>query len=52
MEAAAATDIFCPTERLYNLRYTRFVGDGDTNSFKKKVFEAEPYGPAVNVEKN
>lgn len=25
---------------------------GTLTALKKKVFEAEPYGPAVNVEKN
>lgn len=50
MEAAAATDIFARSVRLYNLRYTRFIGDGDTNSFKT-VFESDPYGPDIKIEK-
>ena len=43
MEAAAAVDIFKRSIENNNLRYTRFIGDGDTNSFSK-VSESKPYG--------
>lgn len=34
----------------HNLRYSRFIGDGDTNTFKK-LSEAKPYGNDFTVEK-
>lgn len=34
MEAKTATEVFGRSITLYNIRYTRFIGDGDTNSFK------------------
>lgn len=43
MEGEIAKDIFCRSVEKYNLRYVNFIGDGDTNSFKK-TFEARPYG--------
>ena len=50
MEGAIITEIFCRSEQLYKLRYTRFIGDGDTNTFKV-VSEAKPYGDDVTIEK-
>ena len=41
--------MFSRSVELYNLRYTSFVGDEDTNSFKK-VFDSKPYGD-VTVQK-
>lgn len=51
MESKIACDVFARSVDLYNLRYTRFIGDGDVNSFKK-VCEAKPYGdtPITKIE--
>ena len=43
MEGDIAKSMFCRSIELYNLRYVNFIGDGDTNSFKR-VQEAKPYG--------
>lgn len=43
MEAEIIKDCFHSSLQKYNLRYTGFVGDGDTNTFKK-VQESKPYG--------
>lgn len=43
MESKIAVDIFARSEEQYNLRYSRYIGDGDTNSFKS-VSDAKPYG--------
>ena len=50
MEGEIAKKIFSRSVELYNLRYTGFIGDGDTNSFKK-VFDSKPYGVDVEVQK-
>ena len=49
MEAACGLEIFSRSVEKNNLRYTRFIGDGDTNTFKK-VSESKPYGEKM-VEK-
>ena len=38
-----ANEVFSRSAELYNLRYTSFIGDEDTNSFKN-VFDSKPYG--------
>ena len=50
MEADVAIEIFQRSIQKNNLRYTRFIGDGDTNSFPK-VSEAQPYGDPSIPEK-
>lgn len=50
MESALGVHLFGRSLERHNLRYTRFIGDGDTNSFKK-VSESKPYGDAIPVEK-
>ena len=50
MESAIGVDLFGRSLDSHNLRYTRFIGDGDTNSFKR-VSESKPYGDACVVEK-
>ena len=49
MEGEIAKEAFSRSVELYNLRYASFIGDGDTNSFKK-VFDSKPYGD-VTVQK-
>ncbi|GFN77291.1 hypothetical protein PoB_000379700 [Plakobranchus ocellatus] len=51
MESESAVQMFGRSISKYQLRYTRFIGDGDTNSFKK-VFESTPYGQEYPVEKS
>ena len=50
VERDIVRDIFCSSEDKYNLRFTRFIGDGDSKSFKT-VQDAQPYGSDIPVEK-
>ena len=50
MEAKIATEMFGHSCALYNIRYTRLIGDGDTKSFKS-VFDSNPYGEKPPVKK-
>jgi hypothetical protein len=43
MEAAIIKDIFARSVEAYSLRYSRFIGDGDTNTYKA-VVHSKPYG--------
>ncbi|XP_025087597.1 uncharacterized protein LOC112560178 isoform X2 [Pomacea canaliculata] len=43
MEASGTCDIFKRSVEQYKLRYSGFVGDGDTNTYKK-VSDSMPYG--------
>ena len=49
MAGEIAKEVFSRSAVLYILRYTSFIGDGDTNSFKN-VFVSKPYGD-VTVQK-
>lgn len=42
MEGDVIKDIFHRSVRKYNLRYTRFIGDGDVNTYQK-VTNSDPY---------
>ena len=42
MEALSGVDIFSRSIETHNLRYARYIGDGDTNSFKT-VLDSKPY---------
>ena len=46
MEAARAIEIFSSLVLKYNLRYAKYLGDGDTNSFTK-VVQSKPYGDSL-----
>ena len=50
MEASIIKDIFSRSVEKYNLRYSRFIGDGDSNTFKT-VSDSKPYGDDVCVQK-
>ena len=50
MEAAGALEIFQRSVDTRNLQYTSYIGDGDTEAYKK-VVDSEPYGPNVQIEK-
>ena len=50
MEAEATKTIFERSVNDHKLRYTRFIGDGDTNTYKK-VADAKVYGDSHPVEK-
>nr|XP_047122595.1 uncharacterized protein LOC124806069 [Hydra vulgaris] len=43
MESAGATEIFCSSVNKYNIRYSKYLGDGDTTSFST-VIAQKPYG--------
>lgn len=46
MESAGAIQIFSSSIDQYNLRYSQYLGDGDTGSFNK-VVDAKPYGDSL-----
>ena len=46
MESAGALSIFNSSLEKYNLRYSHYIGDGDTEAFKK-VCDAKPYGDSL-----
>lgn len=50
MEAVGAVRIFSRSQDMRQLRYTQYLGDGDSASFKK-VLDSKPYGEDVNIEK-
>ena len=50
MEAAGAVEIFQRSVSTRKLQYTSYIGDGDTEAFKK-VVDAKPYGPNVQIQK-
>ena len=50
LEKDIVRDLFCSSEDKYNLRFTRFIGDGDSKSFRT-VQDAQPYGSDIPVEK-
>ena len=50
MEAAGAVTIFTRSIPQHNLRYTGYIGDGDSNSFSSAV-AAAPYGNNIEIEK-
>ncbi|KAI8731216.1 Short-chain collagen C4 [Biomphalaria glabrata] len=43
MEAAGAVNIFMRSVETRNIRYTQYLGDGDSSSYKK-VVDSKPYG--------
>lgn len=51
MESAIGVEIFSRSEMLHKLRYSRFIGDGDTNSYRN-VSKSKPYGdkPVIKIE--
>ena len=50
MESAGALAIFRRSEELHSLRYTEYIGDGDSKAYKT-VSEAGVYGPGVEISK-
>lgn len=50
MEVSGAVNIFLRSEETRGVRYTKYLGDGDTKAFLK-VKETAPYGDSVNIEK-
>ena len=43
MESAGAVPIFSSSIEKYNMWYSHYIGDGDTECFKK-VVDSKPYG--------
>lgn len=50
MEVDGAKTIFQRSVPRYNVRYTEYLGDGDSGAFKS-VFDSKPYGENVNITK-
>ena len=50
MESAGAINIFHRSVAKYNLRYTKYLGDGDSSSFSK-IVESKPYGQDFIIKK-
>ncbi|XP_005091180.1 uncharacterized protein LOC101848798 [Aplysia californica] len=50
MEVEAAVVLWSRSMEKFGLRYTTFVGDGDSKAFNK-VTEVKPYGPGVQIVK-
>ena len=50
MEAAGAILMFSRSIKNYGLRYTSYIGDGDTSSFNE-VKSSKPYGEEITIEK-
>ena len=50
MEVDGLRDIFKRSKATYGVRYTTFVGDGDSASHST-IAEEKPYGPDVITEK-
>jgi hypothetical protein len=50
MEAAGAILMFSRSVKSYGLRYTSYIGDGDTSSFNE-VKSSNPYGEEIIIEK-
>lgn len=50
MEVAGAVDIFRRSEKLHNVRYKKYLSDGDTSYFST-VAQLKPYGPDCVIDK-
>lgn len=50
MEVQGALDIFRNSVTAYNVRYTKYLGDGDSKSYQA-VQELNPYGENVSIDK-
>ncbi|GFU83928.1 hypothetical protein TNCV_3852501 [Trichonephila clavipes] len=50
MEVAGALSIFQRSQSLYNVRYTKYLGDGDSKAFTS-IVENKVYGEHCSVEK-
>ena len=50
MQSKSAVYIFSRSVQTNNLRYIRYVGDGDTNSYKSVLKPYRPEKPIVKVE--
>ncbi|GFU01078.1 uncharacterized protein TNCV_1816891 [Trichonephila clavipes] len=50
MEVAGALSIFQRSQSLYNVRYTKYLGDGDSKTFTS-IVENKVYGDHCSVEK-
>lgn len=50
MEVEGIKKIFHRSENLYGVRYTNYIGDGDTSTFLT-ISKSKPYGPDVSITK-
>ena len=50
MEVDGLRDIFLRSVKKYGIRYTTFIGDGDSSSYAT-ISEEKPYGPDIIIDK-
>lgn len=50
MEVQGAVEIFSRSKSVYDVRYTQYLGDGDTKGFIA-VQDMKPYGPDCEISK-
>lgn len=50
MEGAGARNIFHRSIETYNVRYLKYLGDGDSNSFES-IVQSRPYGNHNEINK-
>ncbi|MCP4483313.1 MAG: hypothetical protein GY823_01950 [Flavobacteriaceae bacterium] len=50
MEVAGIKDMYARSEEKYGVRYTVYVGDGDSSSYST-IANAKPYGPDIDIVK-
>ena len=48
MQMDAAVEMFSRSEELHTIRYSSYIGDGDSKTFKS-IFESRPYGEDYTV---
>ena len=50
MESADVVEMFGQSVEMYKLRYTSYIGDGDTSSYNC-VEKSQPYGLTLSISK-
>lgn len=50
MEIDSIKEMFHRSEKQYRVKYTHFIGDGDSKTYKG-VVESKPYGDTIEIQK-
>jgi hypothetical protein len=50
MEVDAIVEMFCSSVEKHRVKYVKYIGDGDTNTFKR-ILEIDPYDGDPLVQK-
>jgi hypothetical protein len=50
MEVNAICEMFNRSEQLHGVKYTKYIGDGDSKTYKG-IIEAKPYGDEIHIQK-